>query len=478
MKLKQIFLIILILIGLKLKGQEPPDFKSNLQTDKKPWTNLNFYNNPEHFQFAIVTDRTGGPRPGIFEDAVKKLNWLMPEFVISVGDLIRGASGEDKAKLDKQWAAHFERIKPLKMPFFHLAGNHDIKANNEYQVKYWNKLFGSPFYSFTYKNVLFLCLFSNEGTQVISEKQLNYFKKVLAENKDVRWTMVFLHHPLWLYPHMSNFDKIENLLADRKYSVFAGHQHRYLHTRKNNANYYVLATTGGGSGLRGNGFGEFDHITWVTMGDQKPIIANLRLDGILPHDISNQDTYALSQSLMNALEYKKQVLVDSEEDFSKGKVYLSFENTSDQPLYLDGRFFHNHWVNIQPNNLKLEIPPHSTKMHSIDIEALKSFSLKENVFLEFEATLGYHLDEHPGFELSGIQTIELKPSSVNLLASNSIEYTGTYTLKIEKPFENASIYYTLDGSEPTDQSILYEKPVQISQKKQIKAIAYNSCWYV
>ena len=145
----------------------------------------------------------------------------MPEFVMSVGDLIRGAKGNDSLKLDKQWAEHFKRIEPLKMPFFHLAGNHDIKANNEFQVAYWNKLFGSPYYSFVYKDVLFLNLFSNQGAQVLFEEQVEYAKQVLAENKEVRWTMVFLHHPLWRYPHMSNFHQIEELLQDRKHTVFA-----------------------------------------------------------------------------------------------------------------------------------------------------------------------------------------------------------------------------------------------------------------
>ena len=51
--------------------------------------------------------------------------------------------------------------------------------------------------------------------------------------------------------------------------------------------------------LRGNYFGEFDHITWVTMTDAGPSMANLRLDGILPHDIVNNETKALSNALAN-----------------------------------------------------------------------------------------------------------------------------------------------------------------------------------
>ena len=38
----------------------------------------------------VVSDPSGGVRPGVFEVATRKLNLLQPEFVISVGDLIMG----------------------------------------------------------------------------------------------------------------------------------------------------------------------------------------------------------------------------------------------------------------------------------------------------------------------------------------------------------------------------------------------------
>ncbi|MFN0195227.1 MAG: serine/threonine protein phosphatase, partial [Planctomycetaceae bacterium] len=60
--------------------------------EQNPWTNLDLNNRRENFQFAIVTDRTGGARAGIFESAVPKINLLQPEFVISVGDLIEGST--------------------------------------------------------------------------------------------------------------------------------------------------------------------------------------------------------------------------------------------------------------------------------------------------------------------------------------------------------------------------------------------------
>ena len=467
----RILVISFLLFSLiQLNGQKTSEvFRSDLNTAQKPWTHLNFANDPSQFQFAIVTDRTGGPRPGIFEDAVKKLNWLMPEFVMSVGDLIRGASGEDSLTLDKQWKAHFARIAPLKMPFFHLAGNHDIKANNAFQVKYWNRLFGAPFYSYVYKDVLFLALFTNEGTQVISQEQVDYFKKVLEENKHVRWTMVFMHHPLWRYDHLSNFDKMEQLLEDRDYTVFAGHQHRYNYSNKDGKNYYVLATTGGGSPLLGSQFGTFDHITWVTMGAAGPIISNLRLDGILAHDVADDNTEYLTKRLIQSVFFESDVFVDDEKMFKEGKAILTYSNQSDYPIKATGRFYHNHIVSPDPGVFEISIPPHSTQHVAIHLKATSPFSLKEQIQLEFEGSVGY---DHPDFsdlQLSGSQTILLTSSAYNVLGSEEVEFLEDYLVQMNSPLPNTEIRYTLDGSNPDLNSNKYDEPFKLSMNTIIKA---------
>ena len=96
-----------ILIGAlpaSLLFAEDSFFKHSVTTEKKPWTAKKFLNDPADFQFAIVSDRTGGPRAGIFPKAVDKLNELRPEFVITVGDMIQGGRGNrDVKKLKGQW---------------------------------------------------------------------------------------------------------------------------------------------------------------------------------------------------------------------------------------------------------------------------------------------------------------------------------------------------------------------------------------
>ena len=468
---------ILILFGLfglahtYLKGQDKEVFSSDLQTPQKPWTHLDFENDPDEFQFAIVSDRTGSPRPGVFEDAIKKLNWLRPEFVISVGDLIRGVHGEDSARLAQQWNDHLDRIAPLDMPFFHLAGNHDIKANNAYQVEVWNKLFGSPFYSFVYKDVLFLGLFSNEQFQYISDEQIAYFEKVIKEHANVRWTLVFMHHPLWIYPHDSNFDDLEKMLEGRDYTVFAGHHHRYHHFPRKGSNYYVLATTGGGSGLMGNSFGMFDHVTWITMTHEGPVMANLRLDGILPHDVANDETADLSRDLVKSVFFESQVFVDDAEEIKTGKALLTYTNASELPLHLEGRFYHNHYVDPKPSKISLEIPPQESKSIEVEFTALQPFAFSDRVFLEMEGSLGYQHADYPDLKIEGTQSIPIKQADYSIFGPEEIEFIESFDVPVHQPLPGTRIHYTLDGTTPTPRSPrLTATSLSIKEGMTVKAL--------
>ncbi|MCH7686670.1 MAG: metallophosphoesterase [Planctomycetes bacterium] len=169
---------------------------------RNPWTSLDLNNKAEDFQFVIVTDRTGGRRPGGFTQAVEKINLLQPEFVMSVGDLIKGYT-EDPGMWALEWAEFESKIAELQMPFFFCAGNHDI--SNLPMSKEWQRKFGSSYYHFKYRNVLFLVLNTEEvrpksQDYLIGKQQQKWAAEVLQNNQDVRWTFVILHKPTWTYP--------------------------------------------------------------------------------------------------------------------------------------------------------------------------------------------------------------------------------------------------------------------------------------
>ena len=271
-------------------GVSPPPLKIEVG-DRNPWTHLKLNNNPNEFQFVVVSDRTGGHREKIFSRAVEQINLLQPEFVLSVGDLIEGYT-TDADKAAKEWREFQSFTSRLQMPFFYAPGNHDVA--NPFLARLWQEKFGRLYYHFVYKDVLFLILNSDDppASGTLSRAQIDYVKKALEENANVRWTIVALHKPVWT---QANLDKngwldVEKALAGRKYTVFAGHIHHYQKFVRQGMNYYQLATTGGGSRLRGVRYGEFDHVVWVTMKNDGPILANLMLDGVYPENLSIPET--------------------------------------------------------------------------------------------------------------------------------------------------------------------------------------------
>ncbi|MDZ4858397.1 MAG: metallophosphoesterase [Candidatus Hydrogenedentes bacterium] len=255
----------------------------DVKTAEKPWTSLDLNNDPNKFHFVIVSDRTGGARPGIFESAVEKVNLLQPEFVMSIGDLIEGEK-DDMATVDAQWKEFMGIVGNLEMPFFLVPGNHDMQSDK--MTEEWRRRFGPIYYHFRYRDVLFLCLNTEDPpANNMSAAQDEYVRKALAENTDVRWTLVFMHKPLWDYEGDNGWARIEDMLKDRPHTVFTGHRHSYMKYHRHGHKYFVFATTGGSSKMRGLEYGEFDHVVWVTMTGDGPRIANLLLDGILDENI-------------------------------------------------------------------------------------------------------------------------------------------------------------------------------------------------
>jgi hypothetical protein len=309
--------------------------------DPAPWTDLALTSSAEDFQFVIVSDRTGGHRPGVFEAAIEKINLLQPDFVVSVGDLIEGYT-EDHAVLTREWDEIEGFVGRLQMPFFYAAGNHDY--SNETMSRLWRDRFGPSYYHFRHRDVLFLVLnseiissVSNPGTPVPGpdqqSRQLEYVERVLAEHADARHTFVVIHQPLWdakkIHP---DWLRIEVWLGARPYTVFAGHHHRYTAMRRHDRRFVTLASTGGTSRLRGIDHGEFDHVMWVSMTDEGPVFANLMLDGIQDVDVRTAATRGLARRLADAIT-PEPFWVDARR-FETGEARYALHNPLGRPLEL------------------------------------------------------------------------------------------------------------------------------------------------
>ena len=303
-----------------------------------PYSHLGFRNDPDEFQFVVLSDNSGSGRPGVLAAGLKMANLLHPEFVVSLGDLVEGymAPSGDTATEEtyRDWWKEIDaELESLEMPFFFLPGNHDI--NNPPSVNVWRERHGGTreYYYFRYRDVLFLMVSTEDppkdtdalrendpehaelidtayhavkgaiaegasaerilelvepieeyvGTINISDAQVDYFKGAIEANADVRWTFVMMHSPAWrtgsgIPQDPRNFAQIEALLGERPYTVFAAHTHLYNYTERNGRDYITTAMTGAMNVPR---LGAIDHIMLVTMTESGPKIANLLLNGIV-----------------------------------------------------------------------------------------------------------------------------------------------------------------------------------------------------
>jgi hypothetical protein len=282
-----------------------------------------------------------------------------------------------------------------------------------------------------------------------------------------------MHHPLWLYDNPAGFAKVEELLTGRKYTVIAGHFHRYLHEWRNNTNYYVLATTGGSSELRGPRYGEFDHITMVTVTDEGPVIANLRLDGILPHNVTTRADYEATEALMTGADLPYLLLTDDEQAVKAGTLYLTIRNPAEQELQVKARFRHDHEVRLDPSEINLTVGAKSEREVAVAITARDAVPTEKPLLLQLHWTMGFDLADKDALSLSGTKDIPLRPSRVDLIRTVAPEFEQPLSVSAVRPPKDFALRYTMDGSTPTVTSPLYERPLIVDEAATFKAKSFN-----
>jgi len=256
-------------------------------TSRRNAKKLSVSQSQDAFKFVIFGDRTGGNAGGleVLKKAVSETNSLDPDFVFTIGDLIQGYC------TTPVWMRQMKEFRSimdnLEMPWFPVAGNHDI---------YWNgpgkpagghrgnfeKYFGPVWYAYKHKDCTFIALFTDEGDpitgaqgfdrpekQVMSDTQKNWLKNILQKAKDDKHVFVFMHHPRWEKGRYGDdWGNVHEILksAGNVSAVFAGHHHtlKYAGLRDSIA-YYKLGTTGGNISDINRQNGAVDHIATVTV---------------------------------------------------------------------------------------------------------------------------------------------------------------------------------------------------------------------
>jgi 3',5'-cyclic-AMP phosphodiesterase len=131
----------------------------------------------QEFQFVFMTDIHIQPEQNArqgFQQAIDSVNKLNPDFVITGGDLVMDALGQNFNRADQLYNLYAECLNKFDMPVYNTMGNHEIfgiynesgveKNHPEYGENMYEKRLGKRYYSFDHKGWHFIILDGIEDT--------------------------------------------------------------------------------------------------------------------------------------------------------------------------------------------------------------------------------------------------------------------------------------------------------------------------
>ncbi len=149
--------------------------------------------NENAFTFAFLTDIHLQPERGAIDGyklAIKKVNELNPDFVITGGDLIMDALGQNYERSDSLYNLYTELTKDFEMPVYNTIGNHEIFGLYEeskvdtthelYREKMYEDRIGPRYYTFEKQGWKFFVLDAIGYT-----KERKYIGKI--DQEQIKW---------------------------------------------------------------------------------------------------------------------------------------------------------------------------------------------------------------------------------------------------------------------------------------------------
>lgn len=214
------------------------------------------YSNRKLTEYAI---------PILYKLTDKINNVFKPDICINLGDLIEDTANHDKDIENLKYI--WKEFKKIKVPFYSVAGNHDLRMMSSRQEVEKIMGYSHSTFSFDYNGYHFILLGNdvkeNIGidrgglfrTQFISEEDLKWLEIDLKENKLP--ALIFTHfgiaednmHGNWWFDNdkecalLRNRKEVKEIIKDNNViAVFSGHQHWTKELEENGIKYYIVGS--------------------------------------------------------------------------------------------------------------------------------------------------------------------------------------------------------------------------------------------
>lgn len=234
--------------------------------------------------FAILGDNRSGDR--VYQKVIQRMLARAPLFVMNTGDVIPNPGDRE------EWRNFWEISKSIPVPYFLVAGNHDI--DDEESQRIWRDEVDLPgnetYYSFTVGKHLFVVLNSCDPStdRKVDGQQFAWLARTLDPVRYDR-QFVFLHHPLFLWKGASHNgasldrypkdrDRLHELFVNKGVDVvFVGHEHTYHRMEKDGVLYVIT----GGAGAPLYGRESFNNVIVVRIDGERLAFQAIDREGVL-----------------------------------------------------------------------------------------------------------------------------------------------------------------------------------------------------
>ncbi len=278
----------------------------------------------EAVRFAILGDRSGGVNQEKFEEVVRDIARMRPDFVITVGDIPDDAEEED-------WLVSLKTLETISAPIYFTPGNNDI-VDAESAARYTKHTGFTPYYSFNIEDIHFIILDNSiaESIHEMGEEQLQWLEKDLKKHRRADLTIVFMHKPFWASGIAEgNPDPLHEMFKTWGVdAVFTGHWHQYAHDRFDGIDYYLVGSSGGGFPFIDESLGMFYQYMWCTVEEEEFYPVLMKAGHTTDLDIMNIS----EEQAVYSLQSDRFITASCTED---GYASLTVTNINDYPLYID-----------------------------------------------------------------------------------------------------------------------------------------------